>query len=179
MRKTFAKRPVHSMRPTNRRLPAFVLTVEGLSRCNLARLLMGEGGISRSLPTQEELILLHLIKDLSSTWERASADKRTSYLHQLINGCQHVLIQNDLLLVVIQKLHIDGLELCPVHLQVLIDATETQGLGEGTKWEGNHWNGLELHPAAAFEESAVSYHHQRIVLWGQAAPSLEERISRH
>lgn len=60
------------------------------------------------------------------------------YLHQLINGCQHVLIQNDLLLILIQKLCIDGLELCPVHLQVLIDATEAQGLGEGTKWERNH-----------------------------------------
>ena len=79
----------------------------------------------------------------------------------------------------VQKLHIDGLELCLVHLQVLIDATEAQGLGEGTKWEGNHWNGLELHPAAAFEDSAVSYHHQRSVLGGQAAPSLEERISQH
>lgn len=79
----------------------------------------------------------------------------------------------------VQKLRIDGLELCPVHLQVLIDAIEAQGLGEGTKWEGNRWNGLELHPAAAFEDSAVSYHPQRSVLGGQAAPSLEERISRH
>lgn len=71
---------------------------------------------------------MHLLKDLSSARERASVDKRTPYLHQLFNGCQY-----DLLLIVVQKLFLDVLELCQVHLQVLVDATEAQVLGEGTK----------------------------------------------
>lgn len=37
----------------------------------------------------------------------------------------------------------------------------------------------QTHPTAAFEGSGVSYHHQRSLFGGQAAPSLEERISRH
>lgn len=85
-------------------------------------------------------------------------------------------------MVKIPKRCVYGLELCLVHLQVLIDATKAQGLEGGTKWGRNHGGGvegLERHTTLRSFSDAVAYHHQRCLLWGQAAPSLEERMVRH